>query len=127
MTTVTPFLMFEGRAEEAMNRYVSALPDSRVERLDRHEDGPVAGQVYRGEAVLAGQRLRFFDSPVNHAFSFTPAVSLFVTVDNAEDLDAITDALAKDFLMPPGDYGFSQRFAWFNDEFGVSWQVSVET
>jgi predicted 3-demethylubiquinone-9 3-methyltransferase (glyoxalase superfamily) len=130
MTTVTPFLMFEGRAAEAMTRYVSAIPDSHVLRLDLHAaDGPGAeGAVAHGEAVLAGQRVRFFDSPAPHDFTFTPALSLFVTVATADELDRVVDALAAGgtFLMPTGDYGFSPRFAWFNDEFGVSWQVNVE-
>jgi predicted 3-demethylubiquinone-9 3-methyltransferase (glyoxalase superfamily) len=78
--------------------------------------------------VLAGQVVRFFDSPVQHAFGFTPALSLYVTVETAEELDRIVDDLATggEFLMPTGDYGFSPRFAWFNDEFGVSWQVNLE-
>jgi predicted 3-demethylubiquinone-9 3-methyltransferase (glyoxalase superfamily) len=130
MTTLTPFLMFQGRAEEAMNRYLGALPDSQVLRLDRYgADGPGAeGTVAHGEALLAGQRVRFFDSSVQHAFSFTPALSLFVTVPTEAELDRVVDALAVggEFLMPTGDYGFSARFAWFNDEFGVSWQVNAE-
>jgi predicted 3-demethylubiquinone-9 3-methyltransferase (glyoxalase superfamily) len=130
MTTVTPFLMFEGRAEEAMNRYVGVLPESQVLRLERYgSDGPGAeGTVALGEAVLAGQKVRFFDSSVQHAFTFTPALSLFITVDSAAELDHLVDALAAggEFLMPPSDYGFSPRFAWFNDEFGVSWQVNAE-
>jgi predicted 3-demethylubiquinone-9 3-methyltransferase (glyoxalase superfamily) len=130
MTTVTPFLMFEGRAEEAMTRYVSVIPGSEVLRLERYgADGPGAeGTVALGEAVLAGQRVRFFDSSVQHAFTFTPALSLFITVDAEEEVDRIVDALAAggSFLMPTGDYGFSRRFAWLNDEFGVSWQVNAE-
>ena len=130
MTTVTPFLMFEGRAEEAMTRYVSVIPSSRVLRLERYgADGAGAeGTVALGEAVLAGQKVRFFDSSVQHAFTFTPSLSLFISVETEDELDRIVDALAAggSFLMPPGDYGFSRLFAWINDEFGVSWQVNAE-
>jgi predicted 3-demethylubiquinone-9 3-methyltransferase (glyoxalase superfamily) len=105
-----------------MDRYVEVFPGTEVIRLDLTDEGT----VQHGEAVIAGQRLRFFDSPVSHAFTFTPALSLFVNVDSAEELDRITEALGADFLMPIGDYGFSKRFAWFNDEFGVSWQISLE-
>jgi predicted 3-demethylubiquinone-9 3-methyltransferase (glyoxalase superfamily) len=130
MTTVTPFLMFQGRAEEAMTRYVSVLPASRVLRLERFGPaGPGAeGTVALGEAELAGQKVRFFDSPGEHAFTFTPSLSLFVSVGTAEELDGVVAALAAggNFLMPADDYGFSPRFAWLNDEFGVSWQVNVE-
>ena len=130
MTTVTPFLMFEGRAEEAMTRYVSVIPSSQVLRLERYgADGPgVEGTVALGEVTLAGQKVRFFDSAVQHDFTFTPSLSLFITADTEEEVDRIVDALAAggNFLMPPGDYGFSHRFAWLNDEFGVSWQVTAE-
>jgi predicted 3-demethylubiquinone-9 3-methyltransferase (glyoxalase superfamily) len=130
MTTVTPFLMFEGRAEEAMTRYVSVIPSSQVLKLERYDaDGPgVEGTVAFGEALLAGQKVRFFDSSVQHDFTFTPSLSLFITVDTEDELDRIVDVLSDggSFLMPTGDYGFSRRFAWVNDEFGVSWQVNVE-
>ena len=130
MTTVTPFLMFVGQAEEAMTRYVSAIPSSKVLRLERHgADGAgVEGTVSLGEALLAGQKVRFFDSSVQHDFTFTPSLSLFITVDAEDALDQIVEALSAggSFLMPTGDYGFSRRFAWFNDEFGVSWQVNAE-
>jgi predicted 3-demethylubiquinone-9 3-methyltransferase (glyoxalase superfamily) len=130
MTSVTPFLMFEGNAEAAMNRYIDVLPDSRVVRLERYgSEGPgTEGTVSLGEAVVAGQPLRFYDSFVHHDFTFTPALSLFITVDSEAELDRIADALGSggSILMPPGDYGFSPRFAWLNDEFGVSWQINVE-
>jgi predicted 3-demethylubiquinone-9 3-methyltransferase (glyoxalase superfamily) len=130
MTTVTPFLMFEGRAEEAMTRYVSVIPNSQVLRLERHgaDVAGAEGQIALAEAMLAGQKVRFFDSPVHHAFTFTPSFSLFIAVDTEDELDRIVDALAVGgtFLMPAGDYGFSRRFAWFNDEFGASWQINVE-
>lgn len=122
MTSVIPYLMFEGRAEEAMRRYVAVLPDASVERLDLTPEGKVA----HGEVTVAGQRLRFFDSPAPHAFTFTPALSLFLTVEQPQDVDRIAADLGSEFLMPVGDYGFSTRFAWFNDEFGVSWQVNAE-
>jgi predicted 3-demethylubiquinone-9 3-methyltransferase (glyoxalase superfamily) len=122
--------MFEGRAEEAMMRYVTIIPDSEVLVVKRYEvDGAgVEGTLARGEAVLAGQKVRFFDSPAHHDFSFTPALSFFITVDTENDVDRIAEVLAAggNFLMPAGDYGFSRRFAWLNDEFGVSWQINAE-
>lgn len=126
-----PFLMFEGRAEAAMTRYVDIIPASQVLRLERYgKDGPgPEGTVALGLVELAGQRVRFFDSSVAHGFTFTPSISLFVSVDSAEEVDRIAEALAAggSFLMPPGNYGFSSRFAWLNDEFGVSWQLNAES
>jgi predicted 3-demethylubiquinone-9 3-methyltransferase (glyoxalase superfamily) len=129
MPIVTPFLMFQGRAEEALRFYTELIPGSRITRLDLHgADGPGAeGTVAQGEAVLGELAVRFIDSPAVHAFSFTPSMSLFITCDTAAEVDRLTSALADggETLMPLGDYGFSPRFAWVNDRFGVSWQISV--
>lgn len=128
-TSVTPFLMFEGRAEEAMNLYVSTIPNSRiidVKRYGAQGPGP-EGSVILARFSLAGQPVLCSDSFVHHAFTFTPSTSLFVTCASEDELDRIADALATGaYLMPKGNYGFSRKFAWFNDRFGVSWQLNLE-
>lgn len=134
--SVTPFLMFEGDAGAAMDAYLSAfvehLPVTEVRR-DLFDDSTPrgaewVGKVLHGELDVAGQRLRFFDSFTSHGFTFTPAVSLFVELPDAVAVDAIHDALIAgggQDLMPPGDYGFSQRFTWVGDRFGVTWQLNA--
>jgi len=128
MTTVAPFLMFVGRAEEAIDFYVSVLPGSEVLELVRHGAGAPAGEgkVMKAVVSLAGQNVIFSDSPDVHAFTFTPSTSLFVECDTESDVDRIAAALGKDggVLMPVGNYGFSKRFGWVVDRFGVSWQVN---
>lgn len=126
---VVPFLMFEGCAEEAMTFYAGLVPRSEVVRVDRYDDsgpGP-AGSVRLAEFVLDGLHVRCSDSFVHHAFGFTPALSLFVTCAAEAEVDRLADALGAGgaVLMPAGDYGFSRRFAWVNDRFGVSWQLSA--
>ena len=66
------------------------------------------------------------DSPPVHDFDFTPSTSIFLTVDSAEEVDALTTALGQGgkLHMPPDSYGFSQRFGWAQDRFGVSWQIN---
>ena len=129
MTTVVPFLMFTGAAEEAINLYVSVIPDSRVVDIVRWGPGEQGeeGKVMAATLSLAGQTVRCFDSPDVHAFTFTPSFSLFVECDSTEELDRIAAGLLAggEELMPAGDYGFSRRFAWLNDRFGVSWQLNV--
>jgi predicted 3-demethylubiquinone-9 3-methyltransferase (glyoxalase superfamily) len=129
-TTVTPFLMFEGHAEEAMTFYVSLIPDSRVLDVQRYgPDGPGAeGSMVVARFSLAGLTVMCSDSPVKHAFTFTPSASLFVTCRSEAEIDRLVGALGAggEVLMPPGDYGFSRKFAWVNDRFGVSWQVNLE-
>jgi predicted 3-demethylubiquinone-9 3-methyltransferase (glyoxalase superfamily) len=77
--------------------------------------------------TLAGQRLMCSDSFVQHQFSFTPSVSLFVDCADEAELDRLYAALSEKggVLMPLGEYGFSRKFGWVNDRFGVSWQVNL--
>mgnify|MGYP001026683371 CR=1 FL=1 len=129
MQNVTPFLMFECRAEEALVFYCETIPGSSVLDITRYspgEDGP-QGTVKLARVSVGGLEVMIYNSPVPHAFTFTPSVSLFVDCSSEEELERIVEALAKDgtFLMPTGNYGFSRRFAWLNDRFGVSWQVNL--
>ena len=128
-TSVTPFLMFQGGvAEEAMRFYAGLFEDGRIEAIERFgPDGPgPEGSVLQATVVLAGQRLRFFDSPAPHAFGFTPSVSLFVETEAAE-VDRLFAALSDggEVLMPLDAYPFCPRYAWVNDRFGVSWQLAA--
>ncbi|MCR5878847.1 VOC family protein [Phenylobacterium sp. J367] len=125
---ITPFLMFEGRCEEAVNFYVSIFEDSAITRLDRHgDDAPKPGQVLQAWFRLGGREFRAFDSPVAHAFTFTPALSIFVDCRDEAELERLYGELLEGggALMPLGDYGFSRRFGWVNDRFGVSWQLNL--
>lgn len=125
----TPFLMFEGSAQAAMELYVSTFPDSRILHADRYgegEPGP-AGTIKVARFMLCGREFMCSDSPIHHGFTFTPSSSIFVDFDSAEELDRAFATLAEagQLLMPIGDYGFSQRFGWLNDRFGVSWQLNL--
>ena len=119
--SVTPFLMFEGKCAEAVAFYV-ALVGGEIAQMERRPDGG----VQRCDFTLRGHAYRGFDSPVKHAFSFTPAISLFVECADEAELDRLYAALIEDgkALMPLGDYGFSRKFGWLNDRFGVSWQLN---
>jgi predicted 3-demethylubiquinone-9 3-methyltransferase (glyoxalase superfamily) len=127
--SVTPFLMFQNKdAEEAMRFYVSLFEGACILRLDRFAGGGAGpeGTVLHGEIEIAGQAIRFFDSPAKHAFGFTPSSSLFVECRSAAELDRLSTALSEGgrVLMPPDNYGFSERFTWTDDRFGVSWQLN---
>ena len=125
-----PFLMFEGRANDAIEHYTSLFDDAEVHSLRRRapDDATAPGTVEHAEVVLAGQRLLFFDSPVAHAFGFTPAVSLYVACRDRAEIDRLFAALGDggEVLMELGDHGFSARFGWVNDRFGVSWQLNLD-
>lgn len=125
----TPFLMFEGKAEEAMNFYVSLFPNSEIVRVMRYEKdmpGP-EGTVIMAEFRLGGRSYFCSDSYVHHAFSFTPSISIFVDCASEAELERLYHQLSESGkeLMELADYGFSKRFGWVNDRFGVSWQLNL--
>ena len=126
---ITTFLMFEGNAEEAMTFYLSLFDDAEVVSITRYgPDGPgKEGSVQQATFSLAGQPFMCIDSPVKHGFTFTPAMSLFVQCADEAELDRLYAALAEGGteLMPLGNYGFSAKFGWVNDRFGVSWQLNL--
>jgi len=75
----------------------------------------------------AGAHFIAIDSPVKHAFTFTPSVSLFIDCKSAAQLDTLFEKLSGggEVLMPLDDYGFSKKLAWINDKYGVSWQLNL--
>src|SRR5882672_554494 len=78
--TIRPFLMFEGKAEEAMNFYVSLFPGAKILDIKRYgpnQPGP-EGSVMKASFSIAGQTVLCTDSFVKHGFTFTPAFSFFV-------------------------------------------------
>ena len=129
-TKVTPFLMFQGgQARAAVELYTAALPDGRlVEAAYYGPEGPGAeGTIVVARLSLAGQEVMVSDSPVPHAFGFTPSSSLFVDCASEAELERLAATLGEggEVLMPLGDYGFSRRFTWLSDRFGVSWQLNL--
>ena len=126
---VTPFLMFQGHAQEAMELYTRVIPDSQILDVERYgPEGPGAeGSVMLASMSLRGQTVLCSDSPIRHDFTFTPSISLFVTCEDEKEIERLTAALGDGgkALMPLDNYGFSQRFAWVEDRFGVSWQLNL--
>ncbi len=113
---VTPFLWFDGVAEEAAAFYTSLLPDSRIERVTRAAadtpSGP-AGTVQTVEFTLAGTR--FIALNGGPMFRFTEAVSFQIACDGQAEVDRLWSALAEG-----GEEG---PCGWLKDRWGLSWQV----
>ena len=130
MSKVTPFLMFQdGKAEEAMNYYTSLIEDSEIKSIVRYGANETGeeGTVMQATFSLKGQEFMCIDSNVKHQFSFTPSFSIYVTCDTEEEINNLYQKLIDggQALMPIGDYGFSKKFCWLNDRFGVSWQFNL--
>jgi predicted 3-demethylubiquinone-9 3-methyltransferase (glyoxalase superfamily) len=115
MQKITPFLWFDGNAEEAMNFYVSIFKNSRVVSVTRYgEAGPgPKGTVMSATFELEGQP--FYALNGGPLFSFTPAISFFVNCETQAEIDDLWAKLSKD--------GEAQRCGWLRDKFGLSWQI----
>lgn len=126
VSQVRTHLMFEENAETAMDFYVALFDDSTVLERVHYDDGELAGRLHYARFTLAGTEYICIDSPAKHEFGFTPAMSLFVDCESADEQSRLYDALVSNgsVLMPLDDYGFSTRFAWVRDRFGVSWQLN---
>lgn len=130
MEKVTPFLMFQGgKAEAAMNYYTSLIEDSEITSISRYgaNEAGDEGTVMHATFSLKGQEFMCIDSNVKHAFSFTPSFSIYITCDSEKEINNLYEKLITDgqALMPLDDYGFSKKFGWINDRFGVSWQLDL--
>jgi predicted 3-demethylubiquinone-9 3-methyltransferase (glyoxalase superfamily) len=132
MESLATCLMFvgdqHGKAEEAMSFYVSLFQDSRVVDVERYGAGEEEpeGTLKRARFSLAGRDFLAMDSAREHAFTFTPAISIFVDCQSEAKVDELFAKLSDGgtVLMPLGEYPFSPRFAWVADRYGVSWQLS---
>jgi predicted 3-demethylubiquinone-9 3-methyltransferase (glyoxalase superfamily) len=115
MQKITPFLWFDGNAEEAMNFYVSIFKNSRVLSVTRYgEAGPgPKGTVMSATFELEGQP--FYALNGGPLFSFSPAISFFVNCETQEEIDDLWAKLSKG--------GEAQRCGWIRDRFGLSWQI----
>jgi predicted 3-demethylubiquinone-9 3-methyltransferase (glyoxalase superfamily) len=115
MQKITPFLWFDGNAEEAMNHYVSTFRNSRVVRVSRYGDagpGP-KGSVMSATFELEGQQ--FYALNGGPHFKFTPAISLYVDCETQEEVDDLWTKLSAD----PS----AEQCGWLKDRYGLSWQI----
>jgi predicted 3-demethylubiquinone-9 3-methyltransferase (glyoxalase superfamily) len=112
---ITPFLWFDGNAEEAMNFYTSIFKNARIERLMRYgKAGPGApGTVMSGIFQLEGQEFMALNG--GPQFTFSPAISMFVHCDSQQEVDELWEKLSAG--------GEKNRCGWLRDKYGVSWQV----
>jgi predicted 3-demethylubiquinone-9 3-methyltransferase (glyoxalase superfamily) len=112
---ITPFLWFDGQAEEAMNFYTSIFKDSKITRIMRYgEEGPgPKGAVMSGVFQLEGQEFMALNG--GPQFTFSPAISFFVHCQTQQEVDELWEKLSEG--------GASQRCGWLQDKYGVSWQI----
>jgi predicted 3-demethylubiquinone-9 3-methyltransferase (glyoxalase superfamily) len=115
MQKITPFLWFDGNAEEAANFYISIFKNSKMGKISRYGD---AGPGPKGSAMsvtfqIEGQE--FFALNGGPQFKFTPAVSFFVNCETQLEVDELWEKLSAG--------GRTDRCGWLQDKFGLSWQI----
>ncbi len=108
MPKITPFLWFDGRAEEAMNFYLSVFKDGKVINVSRKD-----GKVFHATFEVAEQR--FMALNAEPLFKFTEAISFFVNCETQQEVDELWEKLSAG-----GEPG---RCGWLKDRFGLSWQI----
>jgi predicted 3-demethylubiquinone-9 3-methyltransferase (glyoxalase superfamily) len=108
MQKITPFLWFDGKAEEAMNFYVSVFKNSKIVSVTRS-----GGTVMSGTFQLDGQEFHALNG--GPQFTFTPAISLFVNCETQQEVDELWEKLSEG--------GEKSRCGWLKHKFGLSWQV----
>ena len=108
MQTITPFLWFDGKAEEAMHFYVSIFKDAKILSVR----GP-KGKAHSVEFQLNGQNFMALNGGPH--FKFSPATSFFVNCETQEEIDDLWEKLSEG--------GEKQRCGWLKDKYGLSWQI----
>lgn len=111
-----------------MNFYVGLFDNSEVVSVQRYGSGGPAKEdsIMVARFRLNGRDFMCSDSYVQHAWNFTPGVSMFVECRSSEELEQLFQALSENgqVMMPIDNYGFSEQFAFVEDRFGVSWQLN---
>jgi predicted 3-demethylubiquinone-9 3-methyltransferase (glyoxalase superfamily) len=115
MQKIVPFLWFDGKAEEAMNFYVSVFKNSRIVSITRYgEAGPgPKGTVMTGIFQVEGQD--FYALNGGPQFTFSPAISFFVNCETQQEIDDLWEKLSEG--------GQKNRCGWLTDKYGVTWQI----
>jgi predicted 3-demethylubiquinone-9 3-methyltransferase (glyoxalase superfamily) len=115
MQKITPFLWFDGKAEEAINFYVSIFKNSKVVSVSRYGEGAPApkGTVMVATFEIEGQRFHALNG--GPLFTFTPAISFLIDCKTQQEVDEFWEKLSEG--------GEKSRCGWLKDKYGVSWQV----
>ena len=123
MQKITPFLWFEGEAENAAKFYISIFKNSKIGRILRYsqevaevsESGQAIGSVLTIEFEIDGQEFVALNG--GPQFQFNESVSFVVNCQTQKEVDYYWEKLI-------ADGGQESACGWLKDKFGVSWQIT---
>jgi len=112
---ISPFLWFDGKAEEAAEFYISVFPNSKIGDILRNgPDGPgPQGSVLTVAFELDGQKFTALNGGPHYKFS--PATSFVVNCETQDEVDYYWEKLSAG--------GKTMQCGWLDDKYGVTWQV----
>ena len=112
---IYPCLWFNGQAKEAAQRYCSAFKNAKI-TVD-------TGMVVTFD--LAGQKFMGLNGGPAHVPN--PSISFFVVCETMAELEHAWETLLAggQVLMPLATYEWSARYGWLQDQFNISWQLSL--
>ncbi len=115
MQKITPFLWFDGKAEEAVSFYISVFKNSNILKIARYLEGSPGpqGTVMTVSFSLDGQEFVALNG--GPQFKFTPAISFVVNCETQAEVDEFWEKLSQG--------GEQHQCGWIQDKFGVSWQI----
>lgn len=120
----------DGNAENAMNFYLKIFDNSKIINVNRWgKDAPTdEGKIMQATFELDGNLFMCSDSPPVHDWNFTPAVANYLECEDESEIELLFTKLSENgkVMMPLNNYGFSQKFGFIEDQFGVSWQLNLK-
>ena len=133
----TTFLTFVGnqcgKAKEAIDLYMAIFPHSKIVKIIPYKEGEGGGTpelIKFGVFTLNGTEYMVSESNYNHAWNFSPAISIYIESQSEVELQGYFEKLSSNggMVMVPfdsydtGDYGFGKKYGWCQDVYGVNWQ-----
>jgi len=134
-SSAATFIMFSGKhagkAEEAIRLYTSLFDNSAIGNIEYFKDGEQGGkegQVKKALFTIGGQQFMAHDSAMEHAFDINPTISIHMTLSSETKQTEVFQTLSQggQVHLPLDSYGFSKRYAWVEDKYGLSWQLNLD-
>lgn len=129
MQKITPFLWFDGKAEEAANFYASTFRNAKVNTITYWGEGAPFPKDQVKQCIFEINGLQFYSFDAGPHFKINPAISFFVYFNTKEELETTWAKLSAKgkVLMPLNTYPWSESYGWCADEYGVNWQLMLDS